>query len=329
MNEEEVLSQDEIDALLDGVDKGDVATEGEPQSPPEVTSYDFASQDRIVRGRLPTLEMINERFARQYRKSLFNMTRRSSELTVKGVEMLKFSDYMQTLEVPTSLNFIKIKPLRGTALMVFEPDLIFSVVDNFFGGSGRMPAKVEGREFTPAELQVTQKMLQQAFADFQEAWLTIMPLEFEFTQHEINPQFANIVSPSEHVLVSRFGISLNGVGGDMHLTIPYSMIEPIREQLDAGVQSDRMERDEHWTRALREQIQDAPVCISSVLTNTQIPLRALSSLKAGDIIPIDIPKTVDICAEDVPVFRGRYGVCEGHNAVKITEVIHRNNISEH
>ncbi len=325
MSNADLLSQDEIDALLDGVDSGAVETEEHEADPGEVKSFDFASQDRIVRGRLPTLEMINERFARLYRISLFNMLRRSADLTVKGVEMLKFSDYMHTMYVPTSLNLYKIKPLRGTALVIFEPRLVFTVVDNFFGGDGRFPAKIEGREFTPTELRVIQMMLQQCFKDMQEAWQAVMPLEFEFINHEVNPHFANIVSPSEHVVVSRFGIELEGGSGDLHITMPYSMIEPIRDQLDAGVQSDRMDRDEHWTMALREQIQDAQVELSSQLSTAEIPLRNLSKLKAGDIIPIDIPKAVDLCVEQIPVFRGRVGVFEGHNAIKITEVIRRNN----
>lgn len=328
MSENEVLSQDEIDALLDGVDSGEVATEDEASGPGEVQPFDFTTQDRIVRGRLPTLEMINERFARLFRISLFNMMRRSAELTVKGVEMLRFSDYMQSLDVPTSLNLIRCKPLRGTALVVFEPQLVFNVVDKFFGGGARASSRVEGREFTPTELRVIQKMLQEVFQDLQEAWQLIMPVEFEFVNHEVNPNFANIVSPSEHVAVSRFGIELDGAGGDIHVTLPYSMIEPIRELLDAGVQSDRMERDERWTQALRDQIQEAPVEVVSVLTRTNIPLRRLTTLKTGDILPISMPKAVQLCVSDIPVFRGRYGVCEGHTAVKITEVLRRNNLAD-
>ncbi|MDX1496052.1 MAG: flagellar motor switch protein FliM, partial [Salinisphaeraceae bacterium] len=301
MSNNDLLSQDEIDALLDGVDSGEVETEEEVVDNGEARSFDFTSQDRIVRGRLPTLEMINERFARLYRISIFNMLRRSADLTVKGVEMLKFSDYMHTMYVPTSLNLIKVKPLRGTALIVLEPRLVFTVVDNFFGGDGRFPAKIEGREFTPTELRVIQMMIQQAFTDLTEAWQAVLPLEFEFINHEVNPHFANIVSPSEHVVVSRFGIELEGGSGDIHVTMPYSMVEPIRDQLDAGVQSDRMDRDEHWTQSLRDQIKDAEVELSSNIATAQIPLRRLSQLKAGDILPIEIPKAIELCVEDVPV----------------------------
>lgn len=320
---QDLLSQDEIDALLHGVDSGKVETEAPPAAPGEARSFDFATQDRIVRGRLPTLEMINERFARLFRIGLFNMLRRTPELSVVGIEMQKFSEYTHSLFVPTSLNLVRVKPLRGTALFIFEPKLVFAVVENFFGGDGKIPTKIEGREFTPTEMRVVQLLLRQGFADLQEAWSPVMGLEFEYLNSEVNPHFANIVSPSEIVVVSRFHIELEGGGGDLHVTMPYSMIEPIRDQLDAGMQSDRMDRDERWTIALREQLQDAEVEIGSQLTTTTVTVRELMQLKAGDVLPINMPKTVDLCVEDMPVFRGNFGTSHGNNAVRITEVIRR------
>lgn len=319
----ELLSQDEIDALLHGVDNGAVDTTPAPAAPGEARSFDLASQDRIVRGRMPTLEMINERFARLFRISLFNMLRRQPELTVAGIELSKFNEYTHSLFVPTSLNLIRIKPMRGTALMVFEPRLVFSVVENFFGGDGKINTKIEGREFTPTETRVIQLMIKQAFADLTEAWSPVMALDFEYLNSEVNPHFANIVSPSEIVVVSKFKIELEGGGGHLHVTIPYSMLEPIRDQLDAGTQSDRMEKDERWTTTLREQLQDAELEMESELTRTVISLRQLMNLKSGDIIPITMPKTIDLCVEKMPVFRGTFGVSGGQNAVRITEVIRR------
>lgn len=319
---QDILSQDEIDALLHGVDSGKVDIEP-PPPPGTAQAYNFASQDRIVRGRLPTLEMVNERFARLFRIGLFNMLRRSPELSVVGIEMLKFSDYVHGLFVPTSLNLLKVKPLRGTALMVFEPRLVFTVVENFFGGNGRFRTKIEGREFTPTELRVVQLMLRQAFADMTEAWSGVMPLEFEAVGHEMNPHFANIVSPSEVVVVSKFHVELEGGGGDIHVTLPYSMIEPIRELLDAGVQSDRMETDERWTATLREQIRDADVEASCELSRLRITLGQLLSLKAGDVIPFQMPRSVELAVENVPLFSGSFGTHGGNNAVRIHDVIRR------
>ncbi len=322
MSVNDLLSQDEIDALLHGVSSGDVDSENDDDADAGgINSYDFTSQDRIVRGRMPTLEMINERFARYFRISLFNLLRRTAEITVGGVKMLKFAEYIHSLFVPTSLNLVRTKPLRGTGLLVFDPKLVFTVVDNFFGGDGRFHAKIEGREFTPTELRVIRLIMDQAFKDMQEAWAPVLPLEFQYMSSEVNPHFANIVSPSEVVVVSTFHIELEGGGGDLHLTLPYSMLEPIKELLDAGVQSDKSEKDERWTHALKEEIKEAKVELVSTLTETELTLSEVIELNEGDIIPIEIPNLVMLRAEGIPVLRGTYGTSHGNLAIKITEKI--------
>ncbi|WP_393999856.1 flagellar motor switch protein FliM [Luteimonas sp. WGS1318] len=314
----DLLSQDEIDALLHGVDAGVVDTEPTPD-PGVARTYDFASQDRIIRGRMPTLEMVNERFVRLWRIGLFNLIRRSADLSVRGIDLVKFGDYLHQLYVPTNLNLIKFKPLRGTGLVVFEPKLVFAVVDNFFGGDGRYPTRIEGREFTPTEMRVIQLMLKQTFADMAEAWAPVLDVECEYINSEINPHFANIVTPREYVVVSRFHVELEGGGGEIHITLPYSMLEPIRELLDAGIQSDRVDRDESWNISMREQLMTSEVSVSSVLAKRSIDLRQLTKLKVGDILPIDLPAEVPVCVEGIPVFTGRFGTAGGYNVVKITE----------
>jgi flagellar motor switch protein FliM len=321
MGKGDLLSQDEIDALLHGVDSGDVETEVQDELDGEMHNYDFASQDRIVRGRLPTLEMINDRFARHYRTSLFNMLRRSAALTVSGVQMLKFSEFIHSLFVPTSLNLVRVPPLRGKGLCVLDPKLVFSVVENFFGGSGRFHTKIEGRDFTPTENRVVRLLLNLAFADLHEAWRPVLDLQFEYFSSEVNPQFANIVTPSEVVVVTTFHIDLEAGGGDMHICLPYSMLEPIRDLLDAGIQSDRGGRDERWEGAIREEILEAQVELSSQLGEAQLSMRELAELKPGDIISMELPESVELCASEVPVCRGRLGVSNGNYAIKIQEWI--------
>lgn len=316
----DVLTQEEIDALLHGVDSGEVDTEAPPE-PDEVRPIDLASHERIVRGRMPTLEMINERFARHFRISLFNMLRRTAEISVGGVKMVKFSEYMHSLYVPTSLNLVRVKPLRGTALFVIDPKLVFILVDNFFGGDGRFYTKIEGREFTPTEVRVIQMVLEQAFRDLKESWAPVLKVDFEYMNSEVNPQFANIVSPTEVVVVSTFHLELDGGGGELHVTMPYSMVEPIRELLDAGIQSDRTEVDERWLNALREEMKEAQVEVESTLLETRLTLGELMRLKAGDVIAVDVPELVTVRVEGVPVFRGEFGVSDGKKAVKIREFI--------
>jgi flagellar motor switch protein FliM len=324
MSANDLLSQEEIDALLHGVDSGDVATETDMSEEGGTVTYDFTSQDRIVRGRLPTLEMINERFARLFRTSLFNMLRRTADLSVSGIQMQKFSEFVHSLFVPTSLNMIRMPPLRGKGLFVFDPKLVFSVVDNYFGGSGRFHTKIEGRDFTPTENRVVQLLLNSAFKDMKAAWKPVFSVEFEYSGSEVNPQFANIVSPSEVVVVTSFHVDLENGGGDFHVCLPYSMLEPIRELLDAGVQSDRGERDERWERSLKEEIMSAKVELCSSLTEVQMSLKELAALQVGDVIPIEMPEEVEVDASEVPIFRAKLGVSDGSYALKISEWIATN-----
>ena len=324
MSASELLSQDEIDALLHGVDDGDVETENDLELQDGVArEFDFASHDRIVRGRLPTLEMINERFARSFRIRLFNMLRRSAEISVSGVQMVKFSEYIHSMFVPTSLNIIKIHPLRGSALCVFDPKLVFILVDNYYGGVGRH-AKIEGREFSATEQRVISIVLQDAFKDLENAWKPVMQVDFEFNSMEVNPQFANIVSPTEVVVVSTFHIELDGGGGDFQVTIPYSMVEPIRDLLDAGIASDIADKDERWVISLREEIKLAEVGLSCSLTEVKLSLHEVLNLKEGDILPITMPDMVTLRVEDIPVFRGKVGESKGNKAVKIIKAVNHN-----
>lgn len=318
---QDLLSQDEIDALLHGVDDGDINTDGD-DDPGAVKSYDLTSQDRIVRGRMPTLEMINERFARYTRISMFNLLRRSADVSLGGVQIQKFGEYVHTLYVPTSLNMVKFRPLRGTALVILDARLVFKLVDNFFGGDGRH-AKIEGREFTPTELRVVQMVLNQAFVDLAEAWKAVLPIEFEFINSEVNPSMANIVSPSEVVVVSTFHVELDGGGGDLHITIPYSMIEPIREMLDAGLQSDTDERDDRWVTALRNDVMDAKVKLECELARREITLRDIVNMKAGDVVPIEWPEFQIVTANKVPMFRSQLGQSNDNLALKVCELIDR------
>lgn len=319
----DLLSQDEIDALLHGVDDVEEEDAEEAGSSSEALDYDFSSQDRIVRGRMPTLEIVNERFARHMRVSLFNMMRRTAEVSINGVQMLKFGEYVHTLFVPTSLNMVRFRPLKGTALITMEARLVFILVDNFFGGDGRYHAKIEGREFTPTERRIIQMLLKLIFEDYKEAWAPVMDVGFEYLDSEVNPAMANIVSPTEVIVISSFHIELDGGGGDFHIALPYSMLEPIRELLDAGVQSDKEDTDMRWSKALRDEIMDVPVEMIAKLTDFDLSLREVMDLQAGDIIPLEVPDNVTVMVEDLPTFQAKMGQSRENVALKITEKMKR------
>ncbi|SMF36536.1 flagellar motor switch protein FliM [Alteromonadaceae bacterium Bs31] len=318
---QDLLSQDEIDALLHGVDDGDIETESDLDVG-GIKPYDLTSQDRIVRGRMPTLEMINERFARYTRISMFNLLRRTADVSVGGIQIQKFGEYVHTLYVPTSLNMVKFRPLRGTALIILDAKLVFKLVDNFFGGDGRH-AKIEGREFTPTELRVVQMVLEQVFVDLREAWKAVKVIDFEYINSEVNPSMANIVSPSEVVVVSTFHVELDGGGGELHITMPYSMVEPIREVLDAGLQSDTDERDLRWVQALREDVMEARVDLECDVVRREISLRDIVELKEGDIIPITLPESHIATANGVPMFKTQFGQSNDNLALKVLGHIER------
>ena len=317
----DILSQDEVDALLGGVDDGAIDTSPGENVDGEARSFDFNNQERIIRGRLPTLEMINERFARYFRVSFFNMLRKSPEISVNGIEMIKFSEYIHTLFVPTSLSMIKMAPLRGTGLIMLDPKLVFILVDNFFGGDGTIHAKIEGREFTSTELRVIEKVVEMCFVDLVKSWAPVIAVEYSYHDHEVNPHMANIVSPTEVIVVSNFHIELEGGGGDLHVVYPYSMIEPIRTLLDAGVQSDHGDVDERWSILLREELMHARINLQALFVEKQVPLSDLINFKAGDIIPIDMPEQVTVLAEDMPVILGQYGEHQGNTAVKVEDIV--------
>ncbi|EAR60572.1 flagellar motor switch protein FliM [Neptuniibacter caesariensis] len=323
MSVKDLLSQDEIDALLHGVDDGDVETSEEAEiDEGDVRTYDLASHERIVRGRMPTLEMVNERFARYTRISLFNLLRRAADVTVGGVQVMKYGDYIHTLYVPTSMNLIRVNPLRGTALFIMDAKLVFKLVDNFFGGDGRH-AKIEGREFTPTETRLIHKALEQFFLDLEEAWNPVKELSFDHLGHEMNPAMANVINPTEVVVVSTFQVDLEGGSGEFHVAMPYSMLEPIRDLLVSGFQSGEDEKDERWQVALQRDILMAGLPLEMTLAQQEMTLRDVVDLQAGDIIPIELPETFELKANKVPVYNCTMGVSRGNLAVKVVNQIER------
>ncbi|WP_395168566.1 flagellar motor switch protein FliM [Piscirickettsia salmonis] len=316
----DLLSQDEIDALLHGVDGSESAEEVEvdPDAP---VSIDFNSQERIVRGRMPTLEMVNERFARTFRTTLFNLLRSIPDLSVDGIQMHKFSDYMHTLFVPTSLNMVKMRPLRGNCLFVFDARLIFILVDNFFGSDGRFHAKIEGREFTPTELRIVMLLLETIFIDYKEAWAPVLDVNFEYQSSEVNPAMANIVGPTEAIFVSTFQIELNGGGGKLQIGFPYPMIEPIRDILDAGIQSDSTDIDTRWIQSLHHEIVGAPLRVTADLAKVELSAREIMQLKAGQIIPFEMPEEVQVFVQDTPAYMAKLGQANGNLAIELVKEI--------
>jgi len=321
----DILEQDEIDALLHGVNSGAVDTGPAPVEDPGVArEYDFSSQTRIVRGRMPTLEMINERMARSLRLSLYSMLRRTPDIAVQGIGTPKYAEYVPTLSVPTSLNLIRFHPLSGTGVLIFEARLIFALIDVFFGGSGRY-AKIEGRDFTPTENHLIEMLMEQVVAATEEAWLALMPVKVEFLNREMNPHFANIVSPTEIVVVSRLRVDFDGRGGEIHLVLPYSMLEPLKDTLRAGMQSDRQDREERWSQILRNELEESEVDVITQLGKARTTVSQLIDMRPGDVIPIEFDGQAAVLADGIPLFWGELGQQRGQQVVRVMEMNVRKN----
>ncbi|MDH4394281.1 MAG: flagellar motor switch protein FliM [Limnobacter sp.] len=314
------LSQDEVDALLRGVNGEEEAKES-ADSNEGVRPYNLATQERIVRGRMPTLEIINERFARLIRIGLFNFMRRSPEISVGSVKVQKYNEFIRNLVVPTNLNIMSMKPLRGNGLFIFDPSLVFAVIDNLFGGDGRFHTRVEGRDFTSTEQRIIARMLEVVQKEFITAWAPVFPLHPEYVRSEMHTQFANIANPSEIVVTSTFSIELGAGGGSFHVCIPYSTLEPIRDLLYSSMQGDQAEPDKRWVNMLKKQVQMAEVNLVAQLAKTQLTIGDIIELRVGDVIPIDIEKTVEAQVDQVPVFECTYGTSGGQYALKVEKAL--------
>jgi flagellar motor switch protein FliM len=318
---QDFLSQDEVDALLKGVTGETDEPETQEEDSSGVRPYNLGTQERIVRGRMPTLELIHERFTRYLRIGLFNYVHRNAEISVGPIRVQKYSEFIRNLVVPTNLNLVSVKPLRGTGLIVFDPNLVFLVVDNLFGGDGRFHSRVEGRDFTPTEQRIIQGMLGVVFTEYQKAWKPVFELRFDYIRSEMNSQFANIATPSEIVVATTFTLEFGGAAADMHICLPYAMVEPIRDLLYSAMQSDQISSDQRWVKMLRNQLKDADVELVAQFTHATVSLRQILRLKPGDVIPVSLPDTVVATIDGAPVMECRYGQQNGHLALKIERMI--------
>jgi flagellar motor switch protein FliM len=286
-----------------------------------VRPYNIATEERIVRARMPTFEMVNERFARQLRIALFNFLRRSADVTVSPPRVQKFSDFVRNLVVPTNLNLVQMRPLRGTSLFIFDPNLVFLAVDSLFGGSGQFHNRVEGRDFTQTEMRIIQRMLELVFDEYEKSWKPVHEIKLEYLRSEMNTQFASIATPNDVVVVTTLNIEFGPAGGEMHICIPWTSLEPLREQLYSAMQSDTHETDKRWFKQLQREVQNAEVELVVNLGRTAITLEQILNMQAGDVIGVDIPDTMLAEVDGVPVLECRCGVSNGQYAVRVERMV--------
>lgn len=324
---QQILSQDEVDALLQGITGESQKLEQEDVPQGGVRDYDLSSQERIVRGRMPTMEIINERFARNVRVGLFNLIRRSPEVSIGGIKVQKYSAFLREIVVPTNFNIVSVRPLRGSGLIVCDPNLVFAVIDALFGGGGKYHTRIEGRDFSPTEQRVILRMVEVIIEEYRKAWVGIYPLELDYQRSEMQPQFANIATPSEIVVATSFTLEIGDTTGSVHFCIPYSTLEPIRDVLYSTIQGDSNEPDKRWINLLKQQIQSAEVELVAELAHAGATVEQLLSFKPGDFIELDIKQQIQAKVDGVPVLDCHYGISNGKYAIKVDRLISSSNLS--
>ena len=315
------LSQDEVDALLQGIGGENPAAEPDSGGTPGVRNYDLANQERIVRGRMPTMEIINERFARNIRLGLFNFLRKSPEVSIGSVKVQKYSAFLREIVVPTNFNIVTVRPLRGNGLIICDPTLVFAVIDALFGGAGKYPTRIEGRDFSATEQRIIQRLVEVVAAEYRKAWQGVYPLDLEYLRSEMQPQFATIATPGEVVVSTTFTLEIGDTTGTIHFCIPYATLEPIRDVLYATVQGDAGEPDRRWLTLMKTQLQAASVDLVAELGHAPATVEQLLSFKAGDFIELDLQPGIQAKVAGVPVLECHYGTSNGKYALKIDQLL--------
>ncbi len=326
---DQILSQDEVNALLNAVTEGEIETETDQEyGDSDVIPYDLTSQDRIIRGRMPTLDIINDRFARNFRITLSNQLRRIVDINMESTSITKFGEFLNSLPIPSCLNLIKFNPLHGVGLMIFEAKLLYSLANLFFGGSELGKVKVEGREFSPIELQLVKRLIILMISDLGNAWKPVYPVDIQYLRTEINPQFVAVVPPSDVIIAVTFEVELEKTRGKIFLMIPYSTIEPIRDRLNSSIHSEQLEVDKSWQKRIINNVSGATVNSKVMLGTTEISLRELMELKVGDVIELDndVSEELSLFVQGIPKCKGYPVISHNKYALQVNKFFSREHL---
>jgi flagellar motor switch protein FliM len=327
-----ILSQEEVDALLRGISGGEIETETtDLHGSSDVMTYDLTSQDRIIRGRMPALDMTSEKFARLFRTTISSMLRKVSSVSAVSTDMVKFGEFLKSIPVPTSMHLFKLEPLHGSGLIVVESKIIFMLVDLIFGGSGKNSYKIEGREFTAIESNIIKKVVLSALGDIEKAWQSLVELKTSYQRSEINPQFVQLVPPTDVVIVSTFEIEVEYSSGTISLCIPYATLEPLRDRLQTGYQGEQREADRNWTNRFKAGLLASKVDLTAFLGSTEINAGEVINLKEGDVIPLAqcILDPIDLYVEGMKKFQGRPVIYKGNQAIQVSSIIPTDEVTDY
>lgn len=316
----DTVSQDDIDSLL-GMTSEPVEVELPTPSPLDargVRPLDLVAQERNTKTRMPTMEVLNDRFSRSFRGSLFSYLRVNADILPMSAQMIKYGDFIGKINLPAYFVMASMTPLHGSILFILDPYFCYGIIEAFFGGNGRIPPKLEGRDFSVIEQRVFNNVVENAIRDFVQAWEPIVKLEMRAMRSDAKAQFVGIATASEIVVASSFEIEMERWRGKFFICFPYIAVEPFREQLVSGVAPDQSAPDLHWQSSLRRDIQDAKLNSYALLASKEMLLHDALRLKEGSLLEFDRPDKATLYVEDIPVADGEYGVHRGKYALRVT-----------
>ena len=349
MNTRDVISQAEVDALLLGVLPEGIHAGAEGNQPRmggirramereragegarrngqalaqempvhgEVQPFDVAGLEHIVRGRMPTLELINERFVRHLHAGLLEFTGQNAAISVGQVAVQKYSAFASTLGLPSNCNIVAIRPLRGNGMMVCDPMLISAVIDLLYGGSGRLPGRLDGRNFSDSEQRALNRLVNLITDAYNRAWRGICPLELVHLRSEVQPELATIAVPGERVMTTSFQLEIGEASGEIHFCFPCVAMEPLRDILHSATQADFTQADRRWVNQLTREMQSVEVTLVAQLAVLDATVAQLVSMKAGDFIGLKVEPQISALVDGVPVFACQYGTVNARHAIRI------------
>ncbi len=315
---EDILGQDEIDALMRGMGGVQVG-EDDSVGRTDVVLYDFTNQERVVRGKFPALDVIAERFARCFQRRLIDMVQVGVEISSGEIKVLKMNEYLRNLSFPTSLNIIKIEVLGGLGLFAINSKLIFNAIDLYYGGNGQVHFKIEGREYTPVEVGFVKSLITECIECMEFAWESVLPIKIEMMHTEMNPKFASIVDPVEMVVIAPVKVKFESQEGQLDVVLPLALLEPIKDILEEGLRSSQGEAEKRWNKTLRDEAKDILVNVRSELTQIHLSMEDVLAMEVGDVIPFEMPDRALVTVEDMAIGHGRIGVYEGKKAIEMLD----------
>lgn len=311
----EILNKEELDDLLgEQIDAG--ADDSDKALPRD---YDFHIQPGLLQHRFSKLEQIYEKFLRKFKISLQKTIKRNIEFSTKSMSLTACREFIPSMAVPTNINIVSMPPLKGQGLICLDAKLVFSIVECYFGGDGKVPSNVEGRSFTSTEMRVVHKLLYQFFDDFQSAWEDVYKIKCEYLRSEADSAMLTWLQPHEFMLIKKIRVEMEGGGGEIQCVLPISLLDPIKEILEGGDKSEKITNDQSWTKALQNEILEANVEIDCILSKQSIKLKDVVKFKPGDIVPIEIPDMSVIKINNIPVYKVKFGTHEGNYAAKIVK----------